>query len=121
MVVGVRRGCGCGVAHQFPAFVSEQVASNTSAPITPITIRGARTLMSPRGFPSMGWGKVVLNIHPAVETAVSDSEHVGGRWGLRGCSECYAHCDVERPVMRARVWGSCGVLCVPACTAVRVC
>lgn len=50
----------------FKASVDAQV------PITPITIRGARDIMSPRGYPELGWGTVTLVIHPQIDPVGKD-------------------------------------------------
>lgn len=38
--------------------------------VTPMTIKGARAMMPPRGFPSLGRGSVDLTIFPPIETQV---------------------------------------------------
>lgn len=53
-----------------------RVASDTGVSVTPVTITGARSLMSPRGYPSLGWGKAVLTIHKPIKTEGKDYHDV---------------------------------------------
>lgn len=66
-----------------------RAALRANVPIVPVTISGARDLMPPRGFPSLGWGRVTLIIHPPIEVEgktkdqLSDETRVAISNGLR--------------------------------------
>ncbi len=34
----------------------------------PVTISGARALLPPKRFPALGWGEIVVTVHPPIET-----------------------------------------------------